>query len=82
MHVTARKASPQKPDTVVPVNEIGLVLYPEDQAIGLQFQDGSGRQVFVWLPGSLLSPLGKQLLDVITDFPEAAEWHPRFSHRN
>jgi hypothetical protein len=53
-----RAARPKKPDTVTPVKEIGLVLYPDDKAVGLQFQDGAGKQVFLWLPGSLLSDWG------------------------
>ena len=32
---------PKKPDTVIPLKEIGLVLYPDDKAVGLQFQDGA-----------------------------------------
>jgi hypothetical protein len=70
-------ARPPHPDTVVLIDEIGVVLYPQDQAVGLQFRDGAGRQVFVWLPGSLLPTLGKQLIDVATDYPEAATWMPK-----
>ena len=49
-------SSARKPDTVIPVKEIGLGLYPDDEAVGLQFEDGAGKQVFLWLPGSLLCP--------------------------
>jgi hypothetical protein len=80
--VTTNQARPQRPDTVVPITEIGLVLYPEDHAVGLQFVDGSGRQVFLWLPGSLLPALGRQLIDVVTDYPETTDWMPRFIERN
>jgi hypothetical protein len=51
-------ARPKKPDAVIPAKEIGLVLYPDDKTVGLQFPDGAGKQVFLWLPGSLLSALG------------------------
>jgi hypothetical protein len=70
-------ARPRKPDTVVPVKEIAVVLYPEDEAVGLQFQDGAGKQVFLWLPGSLLSVLGKQLSELVVDYPQTATWDAR-----
>src|SRR3984885_14198915 len=70
-------ARPRKPDTVIPVKEIGLVLYPDDEAVGLQFEDGAGKQVFLWLPGSLLSALGKQLIEVVVDYPQTATWEAR-----
>jgi hypothetical protein len=68
---------PKTPDTVIPVKEIGLVLFPDDKAVGLQFQDGAGKQIFLWLPGSLLSPLGKQLSQVVVDYPQTATWEAR-----
>lgn len=77
--ITAR---PKKPDTVIPVKEIGLVLYPEDRAVGLQFQDGAGKQVFLWLPGSLLSPLGRQLSEVVVDYPQTATWEAQILKLN
>jgi hypothetical protein len=70
-------ARPRKPDAVIPVKEIGLVLYPDDEAVGLQFEDGAGKQVFLWLPGSLLSALGKQLIEVVVDYPQTATWEAR-----
>jgi hypothetical protein len=75
-------ARPKKPDTVIPVKEIGLVLYPDDKAVGLQFQDGAGKQIFLWLPGSLLSPLGKQLSEVVVDYPQTATWEARILKPN
>ncbi len=72
----SQSPGPSKPHTVVPVNEISLVLYPDDRAVGLQFKDGAGNEVFLWLPGSLLERLGTQLIDVTKDYPETLNWEP------
>jgi hypothetical protein len=58
------------------------VLYPDDKAIGLQFQDGAGKQVFLWLPGSLLSALGEQLSQAVVDYPQTATWEARILKPN
>jgi hypothetical protein len=73
---------PKKPHAVIPVREVGLVLYPDDQAVGLQFQDGGDKQVFLRLPGSLSSPLGRRLSEVVTDNPRTATWEARILKLN
>lgn len=66
----------ERPDYVIACNEIGAVMYPENQAVGLKIVDPAGQKLFVSLPGGLLRELGRQLQEFADQHPEVGSWKP------
>ena len=67
---------PKSPDYILPTSEIGVVLYLEKTAVGLQFVDPSGAQIFVSLPGSVLPHLAQAISDLVNKTPDVLSWRP------
>ena len=44
--------APKPPKFTIPTREIGVVCYPEQKAVGLQFADPEGNHIFVTIPGA------------------------------
>jgi hypothetical protein len=65
---------PRPPDYAIPATEIGVVVYQERQAVGLQFVDPSGAQIFVSIPGSLLPLLAQEMSDLAVKMPAILSW--------
>jgi len=67
---------PKTPKFTIPTREIGVVCYPEQKAVGIQFADPEGSHIFVTIPGAMLATLADALIKVGTDNPDAPSWHP------
>jgi len=67
---------PQAPKYVVPTHEFGMVTYPTQSAVGFQFVNPNGEQVFVAFPGSFIPDLAKQLSDLVEKNPAVLSWQP------
>lgn len=68
---------PKPPDYVIPTREIGAVIYQDKEAVGLQFVDPNGDQVFISIPGSVVPKLGQALLDLALHMPAILQWPPK-----
>lgn len=66
----------KKPDYVIPSQEIGVIYYDQKSAVGIQFTDNEGKQVFVSLPGKLLQALGEQITEFVAKHPQVLELKP------
>ena len=66
----------QPPDFVISTSELGVVVYPDKRAVGIQFVDPGGAQVFVAIPGQIIPLLAKSLSDLATNNPDVLEWSP------
>jgi len=67
---------PKLPKFTIPTREIGVVCYPEQKAVGLQFADPEGNHIFITIPGAMLATLSDALKKVGADNPGAAAWPP------
>lgn len=72
----AAPQGPKAPAYVIPSTEIGIVIYREKEAVGLQFVDPNGEQIFVSLPGKILPHLGQSIVDACSNNPELLGWLP------
>lgn len=67
---------PKRPAFVIPTSEIGAVVYVEKKAVGIQFVDPNGQQVFISIPGRMIPALAKSLNDLAVSSPEILQWSP------
>lgn len=67
---------PKPPKYTIPTREIGVVCYPEQKAVGLQFADPEGNHIFITVPGAALTTLADALKKAAADNPGAAAWPP------
>jgi hypothetical protein len=67
---------PKPPSFVIPTNEIGLVMYVDREAVGIQFVDPNGDQVFVSISGQVLPQLAKSISELTTKMPAVLNWRP------
>lgn len=65
---------PKPPSYVIPTTEIGVVVYPDREAVGIQFVDPDGNQVLVTVPGGVLAALGRELQDLPVRMPAVLQW--------
>lgn len=64
----------QEPDYVIATTELGVVLFQEKEAVGIQFVDTAGYRYFLPLPGSVLPELGKSISDLALKMPAVLQW--------
>lgn len=64
----------ERPDFVLACNELTIVMYPANKAVGLQVVDPAGQKLFISLPGRRLVELGKQLQEFPDQHPEVLDW--------
>ncbi len=64
----------ESPDYVLACNQIGVVMYPDNQAVGLEIVDPAQKRLFVSLRGSVLVELAKQLQQFADENPEVLNW--------
>jgi hypothetical protein len=67
---------PKSPKFTIPTREIGVVCYPEQKAVGLQFADPEGNHIFITIPGARLAELADALRKAAADNPDAPSWPP------
>jgi hypothetical protein len=67
---------PKPPKYTIPTREIGVVCYPEQKAVGLQFADPEGNHIFITMPGAMLATLSDALKKTAADHPAATAWAP------
>jgi len=67
---------PKPPKFTIPTREIGVVCYPEQKAVGLQFADPEGNHIFITIPGAKIAELAEALKKVGAENPEAPSWPP------
>lgn len=65
---------PRPPAYVIPTTEIGVVIYQDREAVGIQFVDPAGEQVLVTIPGSALAALGQSIQDLTVKMPAVLHW--------
>jgi len=70
------KFVPKSPRYTIPTSQIGAVVYAERKAIGIQFVDPDGGQIFVTIPGAAVADLAASLNKAVSDHPEAKAWPP------
>lgn len=73
---TTGGAMNERPDYMLACSEIAVVMYPDNQAVGLEMIDPAGQKLFVSLPGNVLADLGKQLQEFSDQHPEVSNWKP------
>lgn len=64
------------PDYIISTSELGVVVYPDKHAVGIQFVDPDGAQAFVAIPGKMIPLLAQALSDLATNMPSVLEWMP------
>lgn len=64
------------PDYVISASELGVVVYPDKRAVGIQFVDPGGAQAFVAIPGKMIPLLAQSLSDLVANTPSVLEWMP------
>ena len=69
-----RKDPMDPPDFVIPAAAFGLVVYTEEQAVGFQYLDPDGGNVFVAVPGQSIRWLIDDMEKLIDRMPEVEEW--------
>jgi hypothetical protein len=74
--MSAMAFAPKPPKFTIPTREIGVVCYPEQKAVGLQFADPEGNHIFITIPGAKIAELADALKKVGTENPDAPSWPP------
>ena len=67
---------PKPPKFTIPTREIGVVCYPEQKAVGLQFADPEGNHIFISIPGAMLATLTEAIRKVGAENPGVSAWPP------
>ena len=67
---------PKTPKFTIPTREIGVVCYPEQKAVGIQFADPEGNHIFITIPGAKIAELADALRKTAADNPDAPSWPP------
>ena len=68
--------APKLPKFTIPTREIGVVCYPDQKAVGIQFADPEGGHIFITIPGAMLPELAAALKKIGDERPEALAWPP------
>ena len=66
----------EQPNYVLACNKIGVVMYPDNQAVGLEVIDPAQQRLFISLRGSVLVKLAEQLQQFADEHPEVLSWEP------
>lgn len=64
----------EKPAYVIPVKELGLVIYQEKNQVGIQFVDPDGEVVFLPMPMRVLLELAAEVNDLAAKMPDVLQW--------
>jgi hypothetical protein len=67
---------PKTPKYTIPTREIGVVCYPEQKGIGIQFADPEGGHIFITIPGAMVPVLAEALKQTAERYPVALTWPP------
>jgi hypothetical protein len=79
---TSTPQGPGRPDFIVSTTEMGVVMYAEKKAVGLQFVDPNGQQAFLWVPGKILAQLAETIPEFLESHPEVLDWNPPPNRKN
>ncbi len=69
-----RKYAMEPPEYVIPASAFAIVVYTKERAVGFQYQNPNGTNVFVAVPGQCLSWLIDDMEELIGRMPEIEEW--------
>ncbi len=66
-----------KPDFVIPIETIGVMIYPETQTIGVQFIDSAKKRVLLSLSGPALHAFWLTIGRALNEHPQVKNWTRR-----